>query len=111
MVATADNRFINSFGARVVALAIGICLVVFMAMTWGDEMQKFANSFGNEQSTPLVQPVGEERVITQNPALETCLEERVGHVDQMLEDGVINEHQHGQFTSRATSLCKVQNPG
>ena len=105
--AAEDNRFIHGMGARAIALVIGVGVLGYMFTTWGDEMQALVAA---EDSAPLVTPVGEERVSKPNPALDACLEQRVGHVDQMLKDGVIGEHQHGQFAIRARQLCVAQNP-
>lgn len=111
MAETADNRFIDGMGARVIAGVIGIGIVAFMVAQWGDEMQQFASSFSAKESTPLIQPIGQERVSEDNPGLKACLEERVGHVNQMKKDGVISEQQFKLFANRAKQLCQAQNPG
>ena len=45
-----------------------------------------------------------------NPELDACLAQRVGDVDQMKADGVINASQYEAFKGRAISLCQAQYP-
>ncbi|WP_428696655.1 hypothetical protein [Stappia sp.] len=45
-----------------------------------------------------------------NPALAACLAERVGAVDQMQADKVINSAQYEAFRARAESYCQTQFP-
>lgn len=111
MTATGNNRFIHSMAARFLGLVIGVGLLAFMFINWGDEMKHLAASLTDGEKAVLVQPVGQVRVKNDNPGLAACLEERIGHVEQMKADGVINEHQYGQFSGRARALCQEQNPG
>lgn len=111
MAAATDTRFIHGPIMRLLAAIIGVAIFAFLVTTWGDDMKRLAASFSDGESTPLVQPVGEERITDENPALAACLDERLGHVAQMKAEGVINEHQSQQFAARATSLCQAQNPG
>lgn len=41
-----------------------------------------------------------------NPALAACMEARLGDIEKMLQDGVIDDTQAQQFKSRATALCE-----
>lgn len=43
-----------------------------------------------------------------NPELTACLQERVGAVNKMREDGVIDATQYDQFRARAESFCEGQ---
>ncbi|WP_417768708.1 hypothetical protein [Stappia sp.] len=45
-----------------------------------------------------------------NPALAACLAERVGAVDEMRADKVINSGQYEAFRARAESYCQTQFP-
>ncbi len=45
-----------------------------------------------------------------NPQLAACLKERVGAVDQMRADAVIDDGQYGTFKARAVSYCQAQFP-
>lgn len=111
MTETEDNRFIHSMSARFLALLIGIAILALIVVTWGEDMKKLAASFTDGKELVLVQPVGEERVKDENPALAACLDERIGDVNQMRDEGVINEEQYQQFSARARALCQAQNPG
>ncbi|SDU05380.1 hypothetical protein [Stappia sp. ES.058] len=45
-----------------------------------------------------------------NPELAACLQSRVGAVDQMRSDGVIDDAQYDTFKTRAVSYCQAQFP-
>lgn len=45
---------------------------------------------------------------SQNPQLAACLAERVGAVDKMRAEGVVNEMQYGSFRARAEAYCQQQ---
>lgn len=45
-----------------------------------------------------------------NPQLAACLKERVGAVEQMRTDAVIDDNQYGAFKARAVSYCQAQFP-
>lgn len=110
MASTHDNRFIHGKFARIITGLIGVLLLGFIFVRWEDELQAFASSFSDGEKTTLVQQPGAERVSEDNPALAACLEERLGHVKQMQEDGVIGDEQAAAFSQRATALCNAQNP-
>lgn len=105
-----DKRFIHSGAARLIALVIGVCLIAYMAITWGERMQETAHTLFDGEKSQLVTPVGLPRVKNATPALTACLEQRIGDVDKMKADGVINEHQYQTFSARASELCYAQNP-
>lgn len=106
-----DNRFIHSMGARAFAFAIGLGIFAFMVAKWGDDMKELAASFSDGKKTVILHSAGVERVKNENPALAACLQQRVGDVERMKTEGVINDHQYEQFASRARALCQTQNPG
>lgn len=45
-----------------------------------------------------------------NPELAACIAERTGHVDRMLEDGVVSADQAASFRERAIQFCESQFP-
>lgn len=86
--------------ARILALAIAAALAG--AIAWigqvgfaGVAMTPFANSLAGSGG---------------NAALTACLAERVGAVDQMRADKVINSGQYEAFRARAESYCQTQFP-
>jgi len=46
-----------------------------------------------------------------NPALAACLQQRIGDVDRMKEDGILSDAQYASFRARAEELCVQQNQG
>ncbi|MBA4783680.1 MAG: hypothetical protein H2045_10740 [Rhizobiales bacterium] len=105
-----DKRFIHSGAARLIALVIGICLIAFMAITWGSRIQETAHALFDGENGQIITPVGQQRVKNATPALTACLEQRVGDVEKMKAEGVINDHQYANFSQRARELCYAQNP-
>ncbi|WP_306027646.1 hypothetical protein [Stappia sp. MMSF_3263] len=90
--------------ARILALAIAAALA--SAIAWigqvgfaGVAMTPFANSLAGSGGNAAA-----------NPALAACLAERVGAVDQMRADKVINSGQYEAFRARAESYCQTQFP-
>ena len=55
-------------------------------------------------------PREQEAAAALNPEFVKCRDERVGHVEKMLADGVIDETRHAQFKERAISFCAAQFP-
>lgn len=45
-----------------------------------------------------------------NPGLAACIVERTSHVEQMLEDGIVNADQAASFRERAVQFCESQFP-
>lgn len=45
-----------------------------------------------------------------NPELAACIAERTGHVDKMLEDGLVDADQAASFRERAVQFCESQFP-
>jgi hypothetical protein len=43
-----------------------------------------------------------------NAALQNCLDQRVGDVEKMKADGIINDAQYASFRQRAGELCRAQ---
>ncbi|PTW60015.1 hypothetical protein C8N35_10515 [Breoghania corrubedonensis] len=95
MASTAERPFLDRPAARLVA--IGIALAAAGALAWINR-----DAFSSAPSTTSV--------ATSNPDLAACLDERVGAVDAMRRDGVINEQQYGLFRSRAQAYCTARYP-
>ncbi|MBZ0215970.1 MAG: hypothetical protein K8F25_05425 [Fimbriimonadaceae bacterium] len=51
---------------------------------------------------------GDADTATPNPELAACLEERVGAVDRMRGEAVINAAQYDLFRGRAEAFCEAQ---
>ena len=101
------ERFIDSASARLMSLAFAVALAAAMLIAWGEDMVALvvdqppaipASSFVEQSSEPA------------NPARDACLKKRLGDVEQMRDDGVINDAQHAQFSGRAVALCESQHP-
>lgn len=45
-----------------------------------------------------------------NPEFVKCRDERKGHVEKMLADGVIDQAKRDQFVERAVAMCASQFP-
>lgn len=92
---------------RLVALAIALLLIWAFMASWGDDLRALIR--GNPPELPMVrQPLPDEGIV--NPALQACLDKRIGDVDSMREEGVIDDVQYAAFRDRAEALCHAQNP-
>jgi len=110
MATATDDRFIHSNRARILIGLIGVVFLGIIVTVWNEEVIDFAGSFSGDGETKTAQQTGIEQAVSANPALAACLDERLDHVAQMKEDGVIGEKQAAAFSQRATSLCNAQNP-
>ncbi|MBL4907821.1 MAG: hypothetical protein JKX94_10250 [Sneathiella sp.] len=95
------RSFLDSTIARIIALVFSGLIVVLMIVGWGDD-------FSASNSAQL--PLSTQLDSADNEALNSCLSKRLGDVNHMKKEGVLNEHQFTQFKSRAMSLCHAQNP-
>ena len=84
--------------ARIVALAIAVGLALVLVLSLGDDVQALVRG-----DDPTMEENAEYRV--DDPAIATCIEQRTGHVDGMLSDGVITEAQHASFRENAIWMC------
>ena len=108
---TANNeRFLHGIPARFIIGLIGVLFLGFIVTNWNEEVMALGSSSSNDNNVTAAQQANGERVSEANPALAACLKERLGHVAQMQEDGVIGDEQAASFSQRATSLCNAQNP-
>ena len=110
MTTANDERFLHGMPARFIIGLIGVVCLGFIVTHWNDEVMALGSSSSSDSNVATAQQANGERVSEANPALAACLEERLGHVAQMKEDGVIGDEQAASFSQRATSLCNAQNP-
>lgn len=52
----------------------------------------------------------EKTAASGNPELAACLAERVGAVDTMRSEGIVNDAQYAAFRARAEDFCRAQFP-
>jgi len=45
-----------------------------------------------------------------NPAFLDCRKKRVGHINTMLQQGIVDQTRHAQFKERAIAYCAAQFP-
>lgn len=92
---SADRHFLDTPAAR--ALALLVALLAAAVLGW-------LNREAIMGSTPV--PVA----ALANPQLAACLKERVGAVDKMRDESIINERQYSEFRTRAEDYCNAQFP-
>lgn len=90
-----ENAFIDRPAARYVAGGIAGLMVLLLLVINREAL------FGGSAQV---------EVEAANPDYVACLEERLGHVDGMVADGVITSVQAEDFKARATALCAGQFP-
>ena len=78
-----------------------------MWMNWSADFR--ALFAGETMSAPAIE--SQTPAKPANPALQACLDQRVGDVDNMKSEGIISDSQYDAFRSRAEDLCRAQNPG
>lgn len=100
---SAPRGFGDTIWARLIALAIAVGLAWAFWSTWSEDVLGLLED-GPEALPIVAQPALQEQTIA-NPALEACLEKRLGDVQSMASDGVISEAQVAGFSQRATELC------
>ena len=105
MTATVHQRgYLDSWIARAIALLIAIAIIAYLVIGLGDEL---VASFGGdvEDDYPAI-----AEITTTTPELQACLDDRVGDVDRMREEGILSDAQYTAFRGRAEALCREQNP-
>lgn len=104
--ANAPRSFADTALARLIALAIVVGIGLIFFVYWADDLRNVL-----EDDAPAI-PILADRAPIQrtNAALKSCLDQRVGEVDKMKAEGVINDEQYTSFRQRAEQLCQVQNP-
>ena len=104
--ATETRSFLDTIFARLIALIIAALIGYVLYVYWADDMRDLVS--GNPPAIPVLSE--QAPVQSVNPALQACLDERVGDVDKMKADGIINDAQYASFRDRAEALCRSQNP-
>ncbi len=109
MAATDSTQpFLDTGAARLLALGIAILLAIILAFGWGKEIGQVLS--GADQPA-LPEVVGSDLDLEQaNPELAACLQQRLGDVDRMRDEGILSESQYAGFKQRAEDLCYQLNP-
>lgn len=106
MTAGASGSFADSISARLIALVIAVSIGVILYVNWvGNFRALFA-----EDTAEIPIFAEQSPVKGVNAALQSCLDQRVGDVDKMKAEGVINDAQYASFRQRAEELCRAQHP-
>ena len=104
--ATAHRSFADSVFARLIALAIAVLIGLIFIVYWADDLRTVLE--GEAPQIPVLSQ--QTSVKPANPGLQNCLAERVGDVDKMKAEGVVNDAQYTSFRQRAEELCRAQHP-
>jgi hypothetical protein len=107
------GSFLDTYWARLVALLIALAIVVLFVTNWQSEMSGLFASRSLDNAANLLNPSSSpaEPAKEANPALEACLNQRVGDVDRMKNEGILSDAQYGQFRASAEELCRARNAG
>ena len=105
---TGPRGFADTIWARLIALAIAVVLCGALWATWSEEF--LALFEGQPADIPLRSLPAPDAGVN-NEALQNCLDRRLGDVERMASEGIINDAQKAAFSQRATELCRSQNPG
>lgn len=107
MTAQKTRSFADSGFARLIALVLAALIAYLLWSNWADEFRKLMQ--GGDTAAPVISESEPAKPV--NPALEKCLEQRIGDVDRMKQEGILTDAQYEAFKGRATELCAAQNPG
>ena len=103
--ATAPRSFLDSAIIRLFSLILAGLIAYLFYNQWGSEIGALIRG----QSAPMATVKAPAHEAT--PALDACLTRRVGDVENMKSENVINSAQYTKFKARAIALCHAQNPG
>ena len=95
MTGTAQSGFINTFGARVVAGVLALLIAVLWFYNYKEDFSRLMASDADNG----LPSISESSAVAVNPALASCLEKRVGDVDQMKKDGILSEAKYNDFSN------------
>ncbi len=90
-----DTHFLDSRRAR--GLAVLVALLAAATLGWINR--------------EALLPPEAATAAAGNPQLAACLAERVGAVDTMRAEAIINDAQYAAFRTRAEDYCRAQFPG
>lgn len=106
-MATATHRsFADTAVARLIALLIAVAIAALFVFNWSEEAEQLFT--GTETGIPIIEQQVQVRPV--NAGLQNCLDQRVGDVEKMKSEGVINDAQYASFRQRAEELCRAQHP-
>jgi hypothetical protein len=106
MATATDRSFADTAVARLIALLIAVAIAALFVFNWSDEAEQLLA--GTEPGIPIIEQQVQVRPV--NAGLQNCLEQRVGDVEKMKSEGVINDAQYTSFRQRAEELCRAQHP-
>jgi len=109
MATQAANSFIDSIVARLLALCLALFFSIMLVYNYKDDFRTLVSADDPANLPANSSDVSSEAV--SNPALEACLQQRIGDVDRMKEDGILSDAQYASFRARAEELCVQQNQG
>ncbi len=108
MTAQSSNSFADTTAARVLALCLAGCFALILFFNYADD---FGNLFNDAEETGLPTISAETAPAeSANPKLAACLQQRIGDVDKMKDEGILSDSQYASFRARAEELCYQQNP-
>ena len=108
MADTAQSKnFLDKPVARGIALLLAVALGAVLWMNYENDCRRLMA--GQQMASPPVVS-SSEPAKPANPALQACLDQRVGDVDAMKSEGILNDAQYAAFRARAEELCRQQNP-
>ena len=102
--AATRTSFLDTALARLISLVLAGLIAWLIHAQWGPQIA----ALFEEAKAPL--PAAMAPVSEANPALDACLAQRVGDVDRMKSEGVIDDARYASFRARAEELCRAQNP-
>ena len=102
-----SGSFSDTIVARLLALAISALCAYIIYSSYSDELKTL---FSGKQTTGLPETTLETTPeAAANPELAACLQQRIGDVDRMREEGILTDEKYAAFRSRAEELCIQQN--
>lgn len=104
MTATTKVYFLDTTGARLSALALAGLVAFLLYANWGAQI--LATIGGQPYQSRVVKSPASEAT----PALDACLAKRVGDVENMKSEGILNAAQYAAFKARAIDICRARNP-
>ncbi len=107
MTAQQTRSFADTGLARLIALVLAALIAYLLWSNWTDDFRQLME--GREAAMPVISESQPAKPV--NPALEKCLEQRIGDVDRMKQEGILTDAQYDAFKGRAMDLCAAQNPG